>query len=56
VGATVSLAVAQAIFGAYPDIRFFKSTHENRMARVMTVAIAVVILAAIVAIYMKISI
>lgn len=53
VGAAVSLAVAHAIFRAYPDIQFFKPTREGKMTGVITVVIAAAVLTAIVIVYLK---
>jgi uncharacterized membrane protein len=56
VGATVSLAVAHVIFRTYPDIQFFTPRRKSKMAGVMTVVIAAVVLAGIVTLYLMTSI
>lgn len=53
VGAVVSLALAQAILKAYPDVEFLKPKRQSLRAGLVVVVTAAVILAAIVGMYLR---
>jgi len=52
VGAIVSLALAQAVLRAYPEVEFFKPKRQSLRAGLVVVVMAAVVLAAVVGTYM----
>jgi uncharacterized membrane protein len=56
IGAIGSLMLSQAILRTYPDIRFFQRRREGKKATVISIILAVVFLAIIVTVYLKMGI
>jgi uncharacterized membrane protein len=52
VGAVVSVALAQAVVRAYPEVEFFKPKRQSPRMSLVVVVLAAVILVAVVSIYL----
>jgi uncharacterized membrane protein len=52
VGAIVSLALAQAVLRAYPEVEFFRPKRQSQKMGLLVIAVAAILLAAIVATYL----